>query len=94
MLRCVSSDFQNEMLVGVFGIKPLFLKAADPCESVARTTGPSYMADEPPLAWYDLAQIVLSGRRTWQNPFNTPLLWKIHVHTNEYNQSLADWVIR
>jgi hypothetical protein len=55
MLRCVSSDFQNEMLVGVFGIKPLFLKAADPCESVARTTGPSDMADEPPLAWYDLA---------------------------------------
>lgn len=94
MLRCVSSDFQNEMLVGVCGIKSLFQEAADACESVARTTGPSDMADEPPLAWYDLAQIVLSGRRTWQNPFNTPLLWKIHVHTNEYNQSLADWVIR
>ncbi len=51
----VSSHYKNQMLVGVCGIKPLFQEAADACESVARTTGPSDMADEPPLAWYDLA---------------------------------------
>jgi len=55
MLLSVSSHYKNQMLVGVCGIKPLFQEAADACESVARTTGPSDMADEPPLAWYDLA---------------------------------------